>query len=100
MYIPKLRSVAGAIRIYYENIELSNKEIQELFMSRQGKNISGATIIKLKDAVKKVAIEREIPVWDKGCVNTKLAFEVWGLDIDVLEKRYKKLKKFEEKEAV
>ena len=100
MYIPKLRSVAGAIRIYYENIELSNKEIQELFESRQGKKISGSTIVKLKFEVQKIAAERIVPVWDKGCVNTKLAFEVWGLDIDDLEKRYKKLKKFEEKEAV
>ena len=100
MYIPKLRSVAGAIRIYYENIELSNKEIQELFESRQGKSISSTTISKLKAEVQKVATERNVPVWDKGCVNTKLAFEVWGLDIDDLEKRYKKLKKFEEKEAV
>jgi hypothetical protein len=100
MYIPKLSSIGKAIQIYYENIELSNTDIKELFKSRQGKNLSSATISKLKAEVQKVAQERKMPIWDKGCVNTKLAFEVWGLDIGDLEKRWAKLQKFREKEAV
>ncbi len=100
MYIPKLRSIGKAIQIYYENIELSNADIKELFKSKQGKNLSSATISRLKAEVQKAAQERKIPIWDKGCVNTKLAFEVWGLDIGDLEKRWAKLQKFGEKEAV
>lgn len=100
MYIPKLRSIEGAIRIYYENIELSNKEIRELFVSRLGDNLSPATIVKLKKAVLEEAAKRKILMWETGCVNTKLAFEVWGLDIQDLEKRWAKLQKFTKKEAV
>lgn len=100
MYIPKLRSIGEAIRIYYENIELSNAEIKQLFVSRQGENLSSATIVKLKKEVLKEAAERNMLMWEKGCVNTKLAFEVWGLDIGDLEKRWAKLQKFKEKEAV
>ena len=100
MYIPKLRSIGEAIKIYYENRELSNTEIKQLFVSRRGENLSSATIVKLKKEVLKVAAERKLLMWGKGCVNTKLAFEVWGLDIGDLEKRWAKLQKFRENEAV
>lgn len=100
MHIPKLRDVGLAIKIYYENIELSNKELKELFVSRRGENISSATLVKLKKAVLEEAAKRNMLMWEKGCVNTKLAYEVWGLEINDLEKRWAKLQKLKGKEAV
>ena len=95
MHKPKLRSVEGAIRIYYENLELSNKEIRELFVSRSGENLSSATLTKLKRAVLDEATKRGMLMWEKGCVNTELAYEVWGLDIKNLEYRMSRLKKMQ-----
>ncbi len=36
-------------------------------------------------------IELNTPVWNSSRINTKVAYEAWGLDIADLEHRYKKL---------
>ncbi len=89
--VPQLRSVEGAIRLYYERSELTNADIKELFDVH-----SSATITKLKALARERMAEENIPVWNAQCVNTKKAFEVWGLQIDDLEHRLKKLRELRE----
>ncbi len=88
--IPQLTDIKTAIRMYYERTELSNKDIETLF----GKH-SSSTIAGLKSMARQKMTENNTPSWNAQRVNTEVAFEAWGLSIDDLEKRYKKLKQFE-----
>lgn len=85
--IPQVQSIETAIRLYYERTELDNKDIQSLF----GK-LSSATITRLKRKARDKMIENNTPVWDSRRVNTAQAYSAWGMSIDDLERRYKKLK--------
>ena len=87
MYIPTITSIENALKIYYENAEIGNKEIKILFGNR-----STATICRLKKLVKAEMIKNDIPTFNANKVNTKTAFCVWGIDITDLENRMKKLK--------
>ena len=87
IYIPTITSIDNALKVYYENAEIGNKEIKILFGNR-----SSATVLKLKKLVKKEMIKNNIPMFNVNKINTKTAFEVWGIDIDDLENRRKKLK--------
>ena len=88
MNIPSISSIENALKIYYGNSELGNKEVTALFGRR-----SSATICKLKRIVKDDMNARGVPSYGANKVNTALAFEVWGLDICDLEKRLQKRKK-------
>lgn len=85
--IPQVISLAIAIRLYYERIELSNADIEMLF----GKH-SSSTIAKLKKMAQDKMIEKNIMSLNALCVNTAAAYEAWGLNINDLEYRYEKLK--------
>lgn len=85
--IPQVASLETAIRLFYERTELDNADIQRLF----GK-LSSATISRLKRKARDKMVENSTPVWDSRRVNTVQAFSAWGLSIDDLEHRYKKLK--------
>lgn len=87
MYIPSITSIDNALKIFYENGELGNKEIKYLFGER-----SSATISKIKKIVKVEMIKRNIPTHNANKVNTVVAYEVWGIDVIDLENRRKKLK--------
>ena len=87
MRIPTISSLENALKIYYENVEIGNKEIIILFGNR-----STATISRLKKLVKAEMIKRNMPAFSTFKVNTAIAFEVWGIDIADLEKRLYKLK--------
>jgi len=87
MYIPKITSIENALKVYYENAEIGNKEIELLFGAR-----STATVSRLKRLAKTEMFKRDIPTFNAYKVNTPIAFEVWGIDIADLEKRLKKLK--------
>jgi len=87
MYIPSITSIENALKIYYENAEIGNKEIKILFGNR-----SSATISKLKNLVKIEMIKRNIPTFNAYRVNTAIAYDVWGIDINDLENRIKKIK--------
>ncbi|MCH5209446.1 MAG: hypothetical protein J1F01_00630 [Oscillospiraceae bacterium] len=80
-------SINEAIRIYYTYPELGNKEIRELFG-----NLANSTISNYKKAVREVQTERNIKTSQKNAVNTEVAYEVWGIDVENLEQRRKKLK--------
>ena len=87
MNIPKITSIENALKIYYNHSELGNKEIVELFGNR-----STATIAKLKNAVKSEMLRKNICSYGMYKINTKIAFSVWGIDVNDLEKRLKKIK--------
>jgi DNA-binding Lrp family transcriptional regulator len=87
MYIPSITSIENALKVYYENGEIGNKEIKILFGSR-----SSATISRLKNLVKTEMIKRNMPIFNAYKVNTAIAYDVWGIDINDLENRMKKIK--------
>ncbi len=87
--IPNISSLETAIKKYYEKTELSNSDIKEIFDVR-----SSATVAKLKQVAKQEMIEQNTPCWNAQRVNTEVAYRVWGIDIEDIERRYKKLKEF------
>ena len=87
MNIPQIASIENALRIYYSHSQLGNKEIKSLF----GKNSSN-TIARLKRYVRDEMMKRNIPSFGINNVNTAVAFDVWGIDVNDLEKRMQKIK--------
>lgn len=87
MRIPSITSIDTAVRLYYEKTELSNRDIKMLF----GSNHSSTTIAKLKNLVRERVAAENIPVWNTQNVPTQIAYECWGLNIEDLEMRMKKL---------
>lgn len=90
--IPQITSVETALQLYYNRIELSGADIKELFGE-----ISNCTIAKLKNKARELMNERSTPIWNAQNVNTEVAFEAWGLNIENLERRYSKIQKLEGK---
>jgi len=90
MNIPQITSIDNALKIYYSHSELGNKEITSLFG-----RLSSATTAKLKKLVKDEMNIRDILSYGLNKINTTVAFDVWGIDINDLEKRRKKLKALE-----
>jgi len=86
MNIPKIISIDEALKIYYTNTEIGNKEITTLFGT-----LSPATVSKLKKSAKEEMNKRDILSYGMHKVNTSVAFEIWGIDVNDLEKRRKKL---------
>lgn len=86
--IPQLTDIGKAIELYYARIELSNQDIKDLF------GITSSTrIVRLKNLAKERMIKENVPYWNALHVNTKTAYQAWGLDIKDLESRYAKLQK-------
>ncbi len=86
--VPQPVSTETAIQLYYSKTELSNKDIAILF----GK-IGSARITKLKNLAEKKRKDAQVQLWNAFNVNTKIAYQAWGIDIDELERRYNRLKK-------
>lgn len=89
--IPQIVNLEAAIQLYYERLELSNADIELLF----GKH-SSSTIAGLKAMARDKMRENNVPCWNAQRVNTEAAYSAWGLSIDDLEYRYKKLKQFKQ----
>lgn len=85
----KISSIETAIRIYLENQEIGNAEIRELF----GRNLSGSTCASLKKEVKPVMTERNVIRFASDRVNTEIAYEVWGINIADIKRKYKEMEK-------
>ncbi len=77
-----------AVQIYYERIELTNADIAKLFGVKSSK-----TVATLKKPVREEMAKRSILPWNSNCVNTEVAFDVWGLNINDLERRREKILK-------
>ena len=86
MNIPQITSINETLKIYYSNPEIGNKEIVSLFG-----RLSSATISRLKKSVKIEMDKRNILSYGLHKVNTGVAFDIWGIDVNDLEKRRKKL---------
>lgn len=85
--IPQIVDIEVAIRLYYEKDRLYNKDIKTLFG-----NLSSSKIVDLKSLVKEKMLEQDIIIYDAMSVNTDIAYEVWGISIENLEARLKKLR--------
>lgn len=81
-----ITNIDTALRIYYEKDELDNKDIKELF-----NGLSDSKAVAMKKEVLKEMAERKIPQFRKHTVNTDVAYELWGIDIERLEKGRAKL---------
>lgn len=78
--------VVKALQTYNKYTELGTKEIQELFG-----DVSRCTATKLKNQVKDAMAKEGIKSFYPNTVNTRIAYEVWGLDVKDLENRMKEL---------
>lgn len=83
-------NIEVAIELYYSQNELSNKDIRRIF------GCSESYVQTLKNKVReKMAEEKAHPVvFEAKNVNCAYAFRVWGLDVEELEQKYKKLQCF------
>lgn len=84
--IPQIIDVDTAIRLYYSKTEISNAEIRKLFG-----NLGQARISKLKQLVINEMCERDTVRYNALCVNTEVAYDVWGINIDRMTAGRKKL---------
>lgn len=80
-----VQNVSVALKIYYSTYYIGNSEIKAIF------GVGDNTAIRLKKQVQAAEIERNIVQAVPFKVNTKLAFEVWGIDVQELEHNRKKL---------
>lgn len=83
----KLADPETVLRIYYANAELGSPEIRELFG-----DISPATIVKLKRKARTLMRERGVGHFNYYSVNTEVAFEAWGINVEKVERMYKRAK--------
>ena len=82
-----LPDIKTAIELYYTKTELSSEDICRLF----GVGRSGAT--SLKRPVRELMAERKVYSWLPHAVNTRLAYEAWGIDVKDYEERLARLRK-------
>lgn len=82
------------LRFYYELHELGNKEVMEMF------NIGPSKAGQMKRDAQVEQRKRNVMFFNPVCVNTEVAFDVWGIDIADVEKRVAKLKKLGMLEAM
>lgn len=86
--VRRIADIDTTLRIYYENVEIGNKEIRELY----GEQTSSSTLSRLKKVAKDEMLKRGILLqFTPYCVDTVSAFAAWGIDIADLEKRRQKL---------
>jgi hypothetical protein len=86
MNIPPITSINAALSVYYNNLEIGNNEIKELFRVR-----SSATIARLKKAVRAEMDKQGLYSYSANKVNTVVAYQAWGIDVNDLEKRRQKI---------
>lgn len=84
--VPQISSLETAIRLYYERVELSSKDIKELF------GCSASTATGLKQAALEQMEKEDLPRWSQHNVNTEAAYRAWGLEIATLERNLRKLR--------
>ena len=78
------RLYAGVVALGFPDLA---KEIVSLFG-----RLSSATVSRLKKITKDEMMKQNILSYGANKVNTRVAFDVWGLDVKDLESRMKKLK--------
>ena len=86
----KIKDIETAVSIYYTYPELGSAEVCRLF----GCSTSSATRLKAK--ARDYQKQKDVITYSDSNVNTKCAYEAWGIDIADLEKRllkYQRIKK-------
>ena len=83
---PNIQNIEAAIRVFYGNGYVSNAEIKDIFGVK-----SDAAVSRIKKPVLAEETKRNIPRVVPFCVNAKVAFEVWGIDVPELVKSREKL---------
>lgn len=83
-----------ALKLYYTHTEINSAEIKQLF------SCAGATATKLKQQVQKEMAKCKIRTWIPGNIDVKTAYEVWGIDVNRLEKQLVKLNKLKEQGVI
>ena len=81
-------NIETAVELYYRKLHLDGRDVSAIFGG-----VSRATVCKLKEKARAKMKENGQPIWDSFHVETKSAFEAWGLDIADLEHRLMKLQK-------
>ena len=84
--VPQVANLRDAIELYWKNTEIGTNDICHLF------GINRERAAKLKELVRVKMREVHTINYNPMCVNTEVAYEVWGIPIKSLEKRYAKLK--------
>lgn len=79
-------NIKTALKIYYESPALGNEEIMKLF------GVSKCTALNLKKKVQEEMVQCGEKIHIPNTVNTDTAYKVWGLDIETMEKRLRKMK--------
>lgn len=77
----QIKDIETAVKIFYTYPELGTKQVQELYDCGRNK----AT--ELKAIARKLQDEKGILTYSSSSVNTRCAYEAWGIDIEDLEKR-------------
>lgn len=79
-------NIETAVRLYYEKSELMSADIKLLF------SCGATTATRLKNQARQEMAKKGVHSWIPSSVNTKVAFETWGIDIADFERRLKKLR--------
>lgn len=84
----KMPDMKLAVQMYYEKSELTSADIRKLF------DVCATTATRLKKQAQKAmaAKEEKVRTWYPNTVNTKIAYEAWGINVEDCEARLKKLK--------
>ena len=77
--------VETAIELYYAKTEIGTQDIKRLF------DVSDGKASTLKKQARAAMREKDVITIFPTNVNTKVAYEAWGLDIAELERKYRKL---------
>ena len=79
------KNLETVLNIYYGHTELTNALICELF------DVSRSTALRYKNKALELQCERNHNTMNPNSVNTRDAFDAWGIDINDIERRRKKL---------
>lgn len=85
----KTPDIEKAVLLYYSKLEIGTSDICKLFDCSRG------TGLKIKNKVRAEMAKMDKQPFLPHHVSTKIAFQVWGLDIKDLEARLKKLRRLD-----
>lgn len=81
----KTPTVSKIVEIGLNYQEFGTRQIMELF------DVGRSAAVRIKNEVKAEMLKRKIYTWNPTNINTRLAFELWGFDLESAERAYKKL---------
>lgn len=85
MNVPKITNLKTVYKVYKTNLTLGNSELDLIFRPKGGKRLSQATKKGLKNMVVDYMKKNKIIQYSSSEVPTKIAFKVWGIEIEELK---------------